>query len=198
MGVDLSKTRNALFFGGLFIGSWYLSKIFFFYFPNWPIWLEAPSPLVIFGILYYLFNQYFWKHKIFKSLGIVWFPNLNGRWKGKQRSSHKENGINVETDAKLEIKQTFSKVNIKAFYARSNSDSVAGSFFEINDEVYLFYTYDNDPSSLKSGTMEKHRGTVKMKKLSRENKLVGCYWNSVGNYGEMEYDFEQKDLLGRF
>lgn len=198
MGVDLSKTRNVLFFGGLFIGSWYLSKLFFVYFPNWPLWLEAPTPLVFFGIIYYLFDEYFWRLEIFKKARIVWFPNLNGRWKGKQRSLHKENGENVEVEGIIEIKQSFSKICLRAYYGKSESESVTANFAESNNEVYLFYTYDNDPNSLKVGTMEKHKGTAKIKKLPKVNELRGCYWNSIKNQGELEYKFEQKDLLGRF
>jgi hypothetical protein len=101
-------------------------------------------------------------------------------------------------EGRLEIKQSFSKLCLRAYYTKSESESMAAAFSEINDEVYLFYTYDNDPTSLKLGTMQKHKGSGKIKRLPRENKIKGCYWNSIGNYGEMNYEFEQEELLGRF
>ncbi len=199
MGVNFSKSSHLFLFGIIIpLVSLSVSSALFNFFTKWPNWLEGPSPLLIYSIIFYLFDSYLWKIDIFRQLGIVWYPDLNGRWKGRQRSSHQENGQNVSGEGRLEIKQTFSKINISAYYGRSNSESVIADFSDLNGEVYLFYTYDNDPSSLKTGTMAKHRGTSKIKKLPKENKLSGCYWNSLSNFGEMEYEFEQKDLLGRF
>lgn len=200
MGVDFSKSSHLWFFGGVLpLTSWYISNQIFIFFPNWPNWLEGPSPLLIYGLLFFIFNKYLWRWGIFSALGIVWFPNINGRWSGFQTSSYKEkNGTNKQVEGRLEIKQTFSKINVKAYYKQSESESVTANFTNLNDEVYLFYSYDNDPSSLRVGTMAKHRGTVKLKKLPTENKIKGSYWNSLCNYGELDYEFEQKDLLGHF
>jgi hypothetical protein len=44
--------------------------------------------------------------------------------------------------------------------------------------------------------MQSHKGSGKVRKLPTEIKIRGCYWNSIGNYGEMDYDFEQKKLIG--
>ena len=46
--------------------------------------------------------------------------------------------------------------------------------------------------------MQAHKGTVKLKYLPKEKKLIGTYFNSIGNHGEVEFEFEQSDLLGRF
>ena len=125
-------------------------------------------------------------------------PDLRGRWKGKQRSSYKENGSNVEVPSCLEISQTFSKIFVRACYERSQSESVVANFTELNEETYLFYTYDSEPNSLKSGTMQAHKGTVKLKYIPKENKLIGVYFNSIGNSGEIDFEFEQYDLISRF
>ena len=87
---------------------------------------------------------------------------------------------------------------MRAFYERSQSESAVANFAELNNENYLFYTYDNEPNSLKSGTMQAHKGTVKLKYLPQENKLIGNYFNSIGNNGEVDFEFEQYDLMGRF
>ncbi|MBI5195151.1 MAG: nucleotidyltransferase domain-containing protein [Nitrospirae bacterium] len=98
----------------------------------------------------------------------------------------------------LEISQTFSKIFVYAYYERSQSESVVANFAELNSENYLFYTYDSAPNSLKSGAMQAHKGTVKLKYLSNENKLIGTYFNSIGNSGEVDFEFEQNALIGRF
>lgn len=199
MSINFTKTSHIAFFGTLMpFASWFISQWFFGMFQNWPSWLEGPSPIAVYGIIYFLFDKYFWQWSGFQKLGIVCFPNLNGRWKGTQQSSYKENGENVEVEGRLEITQTFSKLCARGYYSKSESESIAASFSECNDQVYLFYTYDNDPSSLKTGTMQKHKGSAKIKMLATEKKIRGCYWNSIGNYGEMDYEFEQAELLGRF
>jgi len=199
MSINFTKPSHIVFFGAVIpLTSWFVSQWFFDLFQNWPNWLEGPSPIAVYGIIYFLFDKYLWQWGGFRKLGIVWFPNLNGRWLGTQQSSYKENGENVVVKGRLEIAQTFSKICVRCYYFKSESESIAVSFFEFNDQVYLFYTYDNDPSSLKTGTMQKHKGSAKIKLLPTENRINGCYWNSIGNYGELDYEYEQKQLLGRF
>jgi len=199
MRIDFRKTSHILFFAATLpflsiLASW----MFFNVFPNPPFWLETLSPLVAYGLLYSLFEKYLWRWKAFRFLGIVTFPDLHGRWKGIQRSSHKENNENVEILAYLEISQTFSEIFVRACYQRSQSESAVANFAKVNDASYLFYTYDNEPNSLKAGTMEAHKGTVKFKYLPKEKKLIGSYFNSIGNIGEVDFEFEQYGLIGRF
>lgn len=199
MGVNLSKTSNVIFFVGFLpLISFFLAKGFYVLFPNLPFWVETLSPLLAYGILYAIFEKYAWHWKIFSILGVVSVQDLRGRWKGKQRSSYKENSNNVEVPSWLEISQTFSKIFVGACYERSQSESVVANFTELNEETYLFYTYDSEPNSLKSGTMQAHKGTVKLKYIPKERKLIGIYFNSIGNNGEADFEFEQYDLVSRF
>lgn len=199
MKIDFSKSTHIIFFAGLLpLLSVLLSWAFFKILPNPQFWVETLSPLVAYGLLYSLFEKYFWRLKIFQFFGIVTFPDLRGRWKGVQQSSYKKNMGNVEVSSYLEISQTFSKIFVRAYYQRSQSESAIANFAEVNGDSYLFYTYDNEPNSLRAGTMEAHKGTVKLKYLQKENKLIGSYFNSIGNRGEVNFEFEQYDLIYRF
>lgn len=199
MKIDFTKPNHILFFAGaLPLLSFLLSWGFYKLFPDLPFWLETISPVYAYVLLYSLFDKHLWTWKIFRILNIVTLPDLRGRWKGVQISSYKEGENNIEVPAYLEIKQTFSKIIVRAYYKKSQSESVVANFTELNDEVYLFYTYDNEPNSLKSGTMEIHKGTVKLKYIPKEKKLIGLYFNSIGNCGEMKFDFERKDIIYRF
>lgn len=196
MSIDFRKTSHILFFGGFLPAlSLGLSWCFNTAFPDMPFWIETVSPLYAYALVYSLFENYFWHWYVFKKLGVVTFPDLRGRWKGTQRSSRKEKGENVILPAYIEIKQKFSKIVVCAYYDKSQSESAVANFAELNGEMYLFYTYDNDPNSLKSGTMETHKGTVKLQYLPAENKLRGMYFNSIGNRGEMMFEFQQKELF---
>ncbi|MFH1706136.1 MAG: hypothetical protein ABH867_04500 [Patescibacteria group bacterium] len=199
MSINLKKSSHIIFFGGLLpllslVLAWSFNQIF----PNTPFWLESLSPIYAYALLYSLFDKFVWNWKVFRLTKVVEFPDLRGRWTGTQRSSYKEADKNVEIPAILEIKQTFSKIIVRAYYTKSQSECAVASLAELNGETYLFYTYDNEPNSLKRGTMQAHKGTVKLQYLPKENKLLGFYFNSIGNTGEMKFDYQQSDLLYRF
>lgn len=199
MNIDLAKNSHIIFFGGvLTFLSIFIAWVFYQIFPDLPFWVDTLSPLVAYSLLFSFFNKYLWHWKIFKIVGIVTFPDLRGRWNGKQTSSYKENEVNKEIPCCLEIAQSFSKIYVRAYYQKSQSESRVAGFTEINDQVYLYYTYDNDPNSLRIGTMQSHKGTVKLMHSIKENKLIGFYFNSIGNQGEMQYDFETRERLYRF
>ncbi|MFZ2523336.1 MAG: hypothetical protein WAW92_03030 [Minisyncoccia bacterium] len=195
MGVDLSRTSHVIFFAGVIpalslVLAWLFSQLI----PTPPFWLETLSPLLAYAFIYTLFEKYLWTWKIFRILGITVFPDLRGRWCGKQQSTYN----NTITEACLEIKQTFSNVSVCAHYQKSNSGSVVANFVEINGDKWLFYTYDSEPGSLKQGTMQMHKGTAKIKYVPSDKKLIGFYFNSIGNQGDMDFNFDGHKLLGRF
>lgn len=199
MNVDFTRRNNIIFFGGILTFlSIFLSWCFYQIFSSPPFWIETLSPLVAYGLLFSLFNKYLWHWRIFRIVGIVTVSDLRGRWSGRQISSHKENGMNKEILCYLEITQSFSKICIRAYYEKSYSESRVAGLTETNDQVYLYYTYDNDPNSMKTGTMQSHKGTVKLFHSVKENKLIGFYFNSIGNQGEMQYDFETRERFNRF
>lgn len=199
MGTNLSKTPHIIFFAGFLPAlSIFLAWCFSQVFSNPPFWIETLSPLLAYGILYSIFDKYLWNWKVFKWLGISIFPDLRGRWKGNQKSSYQVEGENVIVPSFLEIRQSFSEICICAYYQKSQSASVTASFVETSNGDYLFYTYDSEPNSLKQGTMQIHRGTVKLKCIPNENKMMGVYFNSIGNTGDMDFDFESSKLLDRF
>lgn len=198
MKIELSNSRHVLFFVvGLPFLSVCLSRTFFSIFEEIPYWMETLTPLAAYGLLYMLFDRYLWHYGVFRTLGIVDGFDLRGRWRGTQLSSYKEKGKNVEVEVAFEVKQTFSRIFIKAFYAKSSSESVVADFYNLNGETYLFFTYDNDPNSLKHGSMQKHRGTVKLKLLPNKKELKGLYFNDIGNTGDVELQFETHDLQGK-
>lgn len=199
MGVDFKKTSHIILFAGIMpllslLIAWLFNKIL----PNLPYWMDTLSPLYVYGLIYLLFDRYLWRWPLFTTFRIVSVPNLNGRWKGKQRSSYQENGKNVEVGGYLEIEQTFSSVSVNTYYEKSKSESAVGAFAKINGEIYLFYTYDNDPNTLKRGTMQQHKGSGKIRYLPRDNRIEGFYWNSIGNQGDMFFEYENKELIKHF
>lgn len=197
--VNLNKTSHVIYFAGILPAlSLGLTWTFFKLVPNPPFWLETISPVYAYLLLYALFERYCWSWKIFRVVNISCYPNLNGRWEGKLRSSHKENDNNIVVPAVLEIRQTFSKIFVRALFERSESESSITNFSDRNGDTYLYYTYDSEPNSLKTGTMQNHKGTAKLMYIGSDHSLKGMYFNSIGNNGEMEFTFSTKVLKGHY
>ena len=205
MGINPSKKPHLCFLATLLLISVVASHALYPFLPETHnqfydalLGLLTLSPLFVAGSLYALFDRYGWRYRIFRWVGVVNVPDLNGCWKGTHRSSHIQDGKNVVVDAYLEIVQTFSKITVHAYYEKSESYGVVAGFGELGGEIYLYYIYDNEPNSLKGGGMQNHRGTVKLKCLPNERKLIGTYFNSIGNSGDVQLDFKNRVLLGRF
>jgi len=47
-----------------------------------PWWLDAPSSIAFYGVLYGLFERFLWRNSLVPKLGLVRIPNLMGRWRG--------------------------------------------------------------------------------------------------------------------
>lgn len=198
MPIDLKKTSHILFFVVFLPAlSVWLSQLTR-YIPNINEWIDKPTTIVIYGILFFIFDKYIWSWPIFRLLKIVEIPDLRGRWKGRQISTFKKDGKNVVSSAVLEIRQTFSSINVKAFYEKSESHNEASYLTKSNDSQFLYYTYDNEPNALKEGTMQRHWGTARLEYLEKEKRLIGKYFNSIGNLGDVDFKFMSEKLINRY
>jgi len=200
MNIDLKRIPHILFFIVLLpLLSLGISFVAHQIYPDPSFWLESLTPLGAYLLLFGLFEKYFWAWQFFRKTGIVTFPDLRGRWDGQGISRFKDdNGNPVEFHAVVEIKQSFSKIVVEGFFEQSESSSVIANFYIHNGTPYLYYNYDNDPNSFRRGTMQMHRGTIKLRVLEDESRLRGSYFNSIGNDGDFDFSFESKKLKGHF
>ncbi len=124
-----------------------------------PWWIEAPSVIGFYGILYNLFDKYFWKYKMFSKLGLVKTPVICGVWSGNSKSSaNYENGNKV---VKVEIRQSWT--SIKIFLETDTSESLSFEASIVIDQFNtprLYYQYQNNPKDSAPGTMHTHFGSV--------------------------------------
>ena len=81
------------------------------------------------GLFWGLFDQFFWKKEIFRTLGISELPDLNGIWVGEVDRLGENNPHRFE----LRVFQTYSRISIQTNSGNSKGNSVCAIF--LTDET---------------------------------------------------------------
>ena len=81
--------------------------------------LGSVGTLGLYGALWALFDTVLWKRG--PLIGIHGIPDLNGAWVGEGISNYEVEGEPVRYDMKLDITQTFSKMECKSKFTNSES-----------------------------------------------------------------------------
>lgn len=150
-----------------------------------PWWVETPSPLVVFGVLFGLFDKYAWKWPMMRILGLTHAPDLSGRWEGELTSSYDPNS---NTRVVLEVKQTWTQITLKISTGQSHSWSSTAAI-DINSlrGTILRYEYCNEPQNSSADTMNMHYGTTRL--LIKKHSLEGGYYTDKNrrSFGDMKF-----------
>lgn len=142
----------------------------------------------IFGLVFLLFDNFFWKWSLFYKLGIIKTPNLNGIWEGTLSSSY--HNFDTQMPAYIEIKQTWTQICILGNFNQSKSYSISANL-EVNNgaRIVLRYVYQNKNRMNKSkGTMGPHSGITTLDFCLNDGLAEGKYYNEPPqnvNYGEL-------------
>src|SRR6266853_4483495 len=62
--------------------AWLSSKLLVVIHLPVPWWVDAPSLMAFYGVLYTFFDRYLWRNGLVSKLGLVRIPNLAGQWHG--------------------------------------------------------------------------------------------------------------------
>src|SRR5712671_3482493 len=139
-----------------------------------PWWMEAPSSMAFYGVLYTLFDKYLWRNGLVHKLGLVRIPNLMGRWRGYLITSF--DGHGKRHDLVINIFQSWTQISVFLTTRTSMSRSCA-AVIQVDDPegVALIYQYQNQPLADAMKTMHMHYGTA-MLRVSDGGCLVGDYY----------------------
>jgi len=152
-----------------------------------PWWVESPSVLFFYGLLFVIFDKWLWQ--FLKKVNLVKTPNLNGEWEGNLKSSF--NGHLSEVKATLKIFQTWTRIKILLITNQSSSYSETASIItDAPEGKYLNYQYINEPKSNAVKTMSIHRGTVRLIFDQEKNSLEGEYYSGRDrqNFGSLHFE----------
>lgn len=153
-----------------------------------PFYISIPSIPAVYCILFYLFDNYFWKWSIFKKLNIIIADNLHGQWKGIAKSSY--DNFQKDIEVIFNIKQTATNIIIQGVFNKSKSISLNANFekSDVDDSIALFYFYRNEPNYDAIKTMAIHEGSVKLIYNKKKEILEGSYYSGRdrNNFGTIK------------
>lgn len=154
-----------------------------------PFYVELPvSTIGVYSILFWIFNNYLWKLRLFRAMGIVIADDLNGKWEGVAKSSYDNFKSNIKTE--IEIEQSATKIKICGNFKESRSVSIHENFSrsEIENKVALFYFFRNEPNYDATETMSIHEGSTKLIYDKQKDTLEGYYYSGRdrNNHGTIE------------
>lgn len=150
-----------------------------------PNWIEAPSALAVFGVLYRLMDRHLWRLRLLRKVGVIRTPDLNGVWNGYVESAVGDYA-GERRDAAITILQTWSKMCISFAAEESTSESVAGLItIERPGGPMLSYEFVNEPRAKAPPTMQPHRGAARYQLLANAEPLTleGEYFSGRGRQG---------------
>jgi hypothetical protein len=126
-------------------------------------------------------------------------PDLNGRWHGSGQSSYEVDGKSKAFVAALEIRQTFGRIVVEAFFEASSSSSRTPQayLYQVESDWFLGFQYDNVPTQAREGTMQQHKGFAQLRILKERRIIAGRYFNDLGNQGELSVSYEGSVLHHR-
>lgn len=154
-----------------------------------PWWFDSPAVIGFYGIFYSIFNKWLWQCSIFRKIGLVKLPNLNGSWNGYVTSSFDEHSTEYETT--FTIKQDWNRISIIGEFKMSKSHSTSASVL-IDDKagITVNFSYTNEPSVKAIETMEMHHGFNSLTLNPNGQEMSGPYYSGRGrqNIGEIKLE----------
>lgn len=147
------------------------------------------SSFTVFLILYWLFNNYFWKINLFSN--AMKFPNLSGKWACEAISNNIALQQQFPWKSTVTITQSWDKILIisKTTTSKSDSKSVVGGINYVEGKGYeVSYHYHNTPNVTES-ELKKHEGFCVLCFSEDLKTAEGYYFNNVkerASYGEMK------------
>ena len=162
-------------------------------------WLDSPSVMLFFGILYKLYDSYLWRLHI-RFLDLPTIPDFSGVWAGVLTSSWKDQaGNQTKIDIVFYIKQTWTEISIRTETKTSTSYTTMAAIYTRSYEPGLRYEYISNPEVFAIETMHAHPGTGHLQMSPDGKALTGDYYTGRDRVtlGNFVLTFISKEKLSR-
>lgn len=134
----------------------------------------------IFTLLYYLFDNFFWKIKIFGNV------DLSGKYQCEGVSKDKSQKEKDRFTATIIIKQTWTKISVNLKTDKSYSDSFMAKISQNGvGDIRLDYCYTNNTDQTNKDMVSRHTCTAT---IIFSSEIKGKYYNQPDDrmrYGEL-------------
>ena len=150
-----------------------------------PWWVETPTIMSVYGIVYWLYNRHGWKWRLF-GCQLSEIPDFSGTWFGEIHSNHAEG---TKLHGMMHLHQTWTNLCAEFDSEKSRSYSVMAAVNVTPGPTEgLTFQYTNAPRNDATETMNAHVGLNHLR-LSPDGKtLEGDYFSGRGRqtFGRMK------------
>lgn len=142
-----------------------------------PWWMETPTIMAAYGLVYWLYNRHGWKWRLL-GIRLSEIPDFNGTWFGEIHSNH-ENGTKLH--GMMRVHQTWMNLCVEFDSQRSRSFSVMAAVNVTPGPTEgLTFQYSNAPRHNATETMNAHVGLSHLR-ISLDSKVLdGDYFSGRG------------------
>ena len=140
--------------------------------------LPIPSIALVFGVSYWVFDNWLWRWRFLRVMRLISVPDLRGAWTGTIASSY--TGFEKTQQVSVKIEQTWTKMVVRLNAEESRSWSVTASVLTNAPEgLVLTYLFDNEPKAESVMTMQRFSGTTVLTRTAPD-RLEGHYYTGRG------------------
>lgn len=142
-----------------------------------PWWVETPSIMSVYGMVYWLYNRHGWKWRLW-GFRFSEIPDFSGTWFGELHSSHAEG---TKLHGMVHVHQTWKNLCVEFDFQESRSYSVMAAVNVTPGPTEgLTFQYTNAPRHGATETMNAHVGLNHLR-LSPDGKILeGDYFSGRG------------------
>jgi hypothetical protein len=141
-----------------------------------------PSAFAIYGILFIVFDKWFWKCIWLRDIGIVKIPCISGEWEGELRSSH--SNLKKPHSIELKIHQNWTTIRITLESKTSFSSSEMASIHSLSDSQFELRWEYHAESKIPISNQFEHRGVTMLRfeifKGKTKPEMRGTYYTQHG------------------
>jgi len=133
----------------------------------------VPSFGIVMSLLFLAFNQWLWRISLFRKLGVVKVPDLNGTWAGEGTTNRPDADGEEEYDVEVTIKQRWRSISIELETDDSRSKSKGATILTSEGTTpTLTYQYLSEPKPTAPDTMHTHRGTITLDYREDDGSII--------------------------